>query len=116
MAAHHRFRYREQDLALLLTLTCSGAGSQPPDPFHGPEPTEAGEPEETEATVRALPLVHAEAESLAELPEEGIEALSEAGHASVDERTNTLVLHDIPERLATIEALVEHSWISPPAR
>ncbi|MFW6379809.1 MAG: secretin N-terminal domain-containing protein [Halorhodospira sp.] len=107
MAVHHRFRYREQALALLLTLTCSAAGSQPPDPFHGPEPTEAGEPEETEATVRALPLVHAEAESLAELPEEGIEALSEAGHASVDERTNTLVLHDTPERLATVEALVE---------
>jgi len=99
---------------LLLTalLLPAARGAEPDDalaPFHGTASGEgpAAEQEAADPETRALPLVHADAASVAKLLEDGAGVLSEAGHASVDERTNTLILRDTPERLAAAEALVE---------
>ena len=94
--------------ALAAGLSGPAAGVEGEDPFHGPEPEAAPDATpEPEPEVRALAPSHADAAELAELIEAEAELLSEAGSATVDERTNTLVLRDRPARLERAEALVE---------
>ncbi|WP_049751673.1 type IV pilus secretin PilQ [Halorhodospira halophila] len=86
---------------LLIALPVFAA---PPDPFQGRVDEEGAT--RPEPALRTLPLVHAEAAQLAELLRDETGVLSESGHASVDERTNTLILQDTPARLEEAEQLV----------
>ncbi len=88
-----------------LLLTAPIATAEAPDPFHGLIGDE--QPPAPESDLRTLPLIHADAEKVAELLADGAGILSDSGYASVDRRTNTLVLHDTPEHLERAERLVD---------
>ncbi|MBK5944565.1 secretin N-terminal domain-containing protein [Halorhodospira halophila] len=92
-------------VAAVLLAAPTGTHAGPPDPFHGP--LDGDGDTGAEASLRTLPLVHADAGKLAELLREETGVLSQSGHASVDERTNTLILHDTPEHLDEAERLID---------
>lgn len=79
----------------------AGASTQEADPSERDEGSDAAPVEPPSRILRSVPLHHAEAAAVAEvLGDSGADLLSEEGRVSVDERTNTLVLHDRRDHVA----------------